>query len=284
MHQGQTVARTAIALIRLLRKATTWYAHDLTAVGDLPLNHLPEQRTDTMSETFSIILTGEILPEHNIRDVVPALAELLKTTEDQAIKRLTGRESVIKRNVAGTDVERYIKALSRVGVKARHAPSATVEDSPAAMAVVPRAPVAPALEPMRPKGEGAVTPAGDLVVCPQCGHEQPKRTLCLQCSCDMPRIRAAQAQMQTEEKASQSVYQAPRAALVDYGGDEDEEFATPEVLSFSMAGRLGRLRYMAYAWAFMLLVMLGGILAAILLPMGFKILFVPLIAVVIAVI
>lgn len=222
-----------------------------------------------MSDTSSIILTGEILPEHNIRDVVPALAQLLKTTEEKAIKCLAGRETVIKRNVASGDVSRYLNALARVGVKARHEPSVSKEvPPPAASPLTPEPAVAPSLVPM--------APAVETVVCPQCGHEQPKRTLCLQCGCDMPRMRAAKEQMAAEAKAGPSVYQAPRAMVMDQQ-DEEEEF-TPACFALSLQGRIGRLRYIAYSWVVILMVAVIGILAAIAIPMGLKIAFLPMAA------
>lgn len=237
-----------------------------------------------MSDTSSIILTGEILPGRNIRDVVPALAQLLKTTEEKAIKCLAGRETVIKHNVPRANVDRYLNALAKVGVGARHepslprveiapeqpsAPTHRSNQQPAAQVTPPPAPAIPDLIPM--------TPASETVICPQCGHQQPKRTLCLQCGCDMPRMRAAKEQMATEARSGPSVYQAPRAMVMDQESDEAE--FTPPCFGLSMEGRIGRLRYIAYGWAVVLAVMIVGILAAIAIPAGFKIAFLPLVAV-----
>lgn len=245
-----------------------------------------------MSDTSSIVLTGEIMPGHDLDDVVVALARLLKTTEEKALQCLSGKETVIKRNVAEADVAKYLNALSHAGAVARFKPATPVLADLPALASADMVPVLPvekssvapparavsaglSLQPVAdqtasPPSEPVPAPAAkaleilETVTCPKCGHEQPKRTLCLQCGCDMPRTRAAQQQEKADERAMKSAFQAPAATLVDQESEED--FVTPGVFSFSMAGRLGRLRYIAYSWAVMVPIAVIGILAAILIP------------------
>lgn len=229
-----------------------------------------------MPTLCSIILTGDALPGHQLEEVVVTLAKLLKTTEEKAAGLLSGRETVVKRNVSAGDVERYITALGQAGVGVRYeplqAPPATTvsESNPAAVEqdaesgrpvppAVPPIP-APVLAPAAPVRELAIE---ETVICPQCGHSQPKRTLCLNCSCDMPRMRAAKEQVQEKAKVDESAYWAsPRARVEDVEHGE----MTPPVFAMSTAGRLGRLRYLAFTWPLLAFAAIGGILAAIVMP------------------
>jgi len=260
-----------------------------------------------MSETSSIILTGAILPERNFDEVVAALARLLKVSEAHAAACLAGKETVVKRDVPQGDVEKYLRVLNQAGAGVRSEASASAvwpaltggeEPAKKAPAVVPTpavpvvpvapaataataAPIAPAvpaaltLEPKDEAPEAPPTPvapapaAGETVVCPQCGHPQPKRTLCLACGCDMPRVQAAR-----QESQPTNAFQAPQAMVVDY--EEEEDFATPAVIGFSLTGRLGRLRYIAYSWVVLLAIAVAGILAAILAPRLGGTVFVPM--------
>ncbi len=207
-----------------------------------------------MTNTFSIILTGDILPGFQAGNVAAALAKLLKTTEEKAAGLLLGRETVIKRNVAPDDVDRYIRALSQAGAAVLHRPMPIVPPAPE-MALQPKqqpAAPAPAPEsPVRPPPSAASELAiVETVICPSCGHSQPKRTLCLKCSCDMPRMQAAKEKEATEPKAppEPAYWASPRANVEDM---DDGESEAPSAIGVSLNGRIGRLRYLAYAWPIM---------------------------------
>jgi len=61
-------------------------------------------------------------------------------------------------------------------------------------------------------------------------------------------------------------YTAPTADIVDMSADE-----TYQPTIFSLSGRIGRLRYIGYTWLISLIVvMVGGVLAAIMIPMFAK--------------
>lgn len=214
-----------------------------------------------MTNDSRIILTGEVLPGHRAEEVVVALAKRLKTTEEKAAGLLAGRETVVKRNVPAAEVERYLRALSGAGAGVRHEPMPAASAPPAGVTPVGMSVPAAAPKPPPPPVSAAeplslVPPAPAIEMeCPQCGHAQPKRTLCLKCGCDMPRVLAAQTQAKEAPvpAVESSVWTSPRARLEDM---EEVEF-TPPIFGLSLSGRIGRLRYLAYVWPLIAAIIVG---------------------------
>lgn len=176
-----------------------------------------------MSETYSIVLTGEVLPGYSAGEVAPILARMLKISDSKAIDLLSGRETVVKRNLAQGEVERYLQALKRAGVNVRSEPAV----SPPSPAQKPDSGPAQAVQTLHAP---AISAAGlaivDTVSCPKCGHHQPKRNVCEACGCDMPQVlaekeKAAQAKAEAEALESPSVFQPPKAHVADV---QDEAF------------------------------------------------------------
>ena len=254
-----------------------------------------------MSETASVILTGEIVPGHIAADVIVALAKVLKTTEEKAGKLLAGRETVIKREVPIAQVGRYIEALGNAGAKARiqrervetggfpeivepkSAPapvaaraSAPIAEAPKDIAPpTPMAEIAPAAraEPSSFTGlslvdasvaKAPVSASSEKheATCPECGKGQPFRSMCRYCGAHMDLASAKHPPAAGNSVAS--IYAAPQTR--DLEEPVYEEFVTPPVFGMSTEGRIGRLRYLAYVWPIMLAAALGGILAALIVP------------------
>ncbi len=89
---------------------------------------------------------------------------------------------------------------------------------------------------------GEDPPSLETIDCPACGARQPKRNLCRECGADMPRILASR---EVQEKSVDgSVYAPPKAIVRDFVAEIGE---TPRCLGFSLRGRIGRLRYLAYS-------------------------------------
>lgn len=85
-------------------------------------------------------------------------------------------------------------------------------------------------------------PSIETMACPACGARQPKRTLCRECGADMPRLLASRRDVPAKS-AGDSVYAPPKAVVRDFVAEVGE---TPRCFGFSLRGRIGRLRYLAY--------------------------------------
>jgi uncharacterized membrane protein YhaH (DUF805 family) len=194
-----------------------------------------------LPNSFNFVLTGKVAPGHARPAAATALAKLMRLTEERALELLAGKETVVKRNLDGQEVARYIGAFGQIGVEAR-----TEEIFPAPVPAPVSAPVpvpaaaAPAVAKAAPALSSAPAPAAaESVTCPACDTVQPKRNLCKQCGGDMRRLAAAKG-----EAAS-----APQTAFSTKTVRVEEDTFTPHPLNvFSLTGRLGRLRYLAYAF------------------------------------
>lgn len=100
-----------------------------------------------MSETVDLFLTGEPLPGFHVEQVAPALAAMLRISEERALTLLNGKATPIKRQLVHGEAGRYLQALHRAGVAAEVRTIATADGAfpsllPAA-AVAPEAPARP---------------------------------------------------------------------------------------------------------------------------------------------
>ncbi|WP_374335709.1 DUF805 domain-containing protein [Leeia sp.] len=332
-----------------------------------------------MSDTVTLSLTGQVLPGHDVQQVAPALAALLKIPPEQAQKLLAGKVTVIRKALPVAQLPQYLHALTRIGADARVETSApepaatapapapvvsvgkpgagafptllaTLDDEPVAAAApkpvpapvaapspapIPAAPAASQLpesaddpwmmampaskppqasapepaavaspapspapapmaaddpwlmlspdspapaaapavasppaaaQPTAPQPGGlslvdapeletpppAEAPASSEMTCPACGKQQPKRTLCVQCGADMPRMLAARNQPSaspapaTDSPTSgKDIYASPSSPLTRQD-DDGPDWDTPPLVALSLEGRIGRIRFMAY--------------------------------------
>jgi len=134
---------------------------------------------------------------------------------------------------------------------APEAPAGAADTRPAARPAAPEQDRRPGagVRDTPPPGLGLM--ADEVVGCPACGTQQARRTLCRACGVDMPRVRAAQ----LEAAHAPRVAAAPDASAIRHGvspraaaGRADGQHETPHPLGWSLHGRIGRLRYLAYAF------------------------------------
>jgi len=104
----------------------------------------------------------------------------------------------------------------------------------------------------------------ETMECPACGTRQAKRTLCRECGADMPRLSASrrEARYQPGENA---VYAPPRASVRDSVAAAGE---TPRAIGFSLHGRIGRVRWLAYSLSAYLPLFVSVIVGAALAGLG----------------
>lgn len=180
---------------------------------------------------FKIVFAGELMPGHALEQVRENIANLFKTDPSKIAHLFSGRPVEIKRDLDSSEADKYLGALQRAGAKV-----SKQEDLGASLSLVatedhpdPNAPQEPGTE--------------ERMTCPKCGHEQTKAIDCSACGIVIEKFLARQAQLtQTPSPtATPSPYATPQAAV----GETLPEFC--ELRPFTISGRIGRLRYLAWS-------------------------------------
>lgn len=199
-----------------------------------------------------LIYRGELRSPLKPADVQDAVAQLFRIPPAQALALLQSSQVVLKKNLTAAELLPYFDRLSQLGLVVTIEPMA--EPKPAVPEPVSsQAPPALEIEP---------APVVETITCPKCSHVQPKRTLCLGCGLDMPRFAAAQIaerQEAIEQKYKPNVSMGVNRVQLD-------EVNAPPIFSLDFEGRLGRLRYFNYSFAWMLPCFLSVFVFALPLP------------------
>lgn len=255
-----------------------------------------------MAQQVQLIFAGEVLDGFQAADVRRALGERLKLDEARLDKLFSGGRVIIKRGLTAPVANQWVAQFRAMGAKLH------VHDEPLALHPVMAAPPAPAVPvpaPAGPPGLQLVPLAGDphaapapapiaahaaaateMITCPVCGEEQPKRILCRACAADMPRgIANKLADEEAERTRRREEALARRGARPGSAGmraadrsgapsrltprpyDHAEDDAPLFGLSFE--GRIGRMRYFLGGLVFLLaltcVILLGASLPGLLL-------------------
>jgi uncharacterized membrane protein YhaH (DUF805 family) len=205
--------------------------------------------TKAMDTTFRLVLTGKLLPGVAAEHATAALAKLMRLEIDRAEMLLQQAPTVVKKALPGHQLDTYLQLFHKVGVEvtAEAVKPAAPAETPAApalsLAPTPTAP-APAPAPLSlVADESPAAGSSEQITCPQCQRVQPKRTLCLGCGADMPRMLAAQAASSANALPQIDTPSAPAAAPSQRRSRLRQEYETPPFWSLSTEGRLGRMRY-----------------------------------------
>lgn len=192
---------------------------------------------------FKIVFNGELMPEVALETAQDNLARLFKSDRTRINTLFSGTPIAIKRDLQESEADQYLAALHRAGAKARKEP-----DLAASLSLVDTEDHC--------TDDAARAPSGEMT-CPKCGHLQAKAAGCAACGIIIEKFIARQATLtentrpvQPEQpgdigRAAKTPYATPLAtvaeALPEFG----------ELQVFSLEGRIGRLRYLA--WSLMLL-------------------------------
>lgn len=192
---------------------------------------------------YRIVFDGELMPGMAADTVKANLARLFKS-DAGTIDRLFQQGSVnIKRELNETQANKYLGALQAAGAKARKEPE-------------PRPALSLELVGNADKTVPATQATQDME-CPKCGHAQAQAIQCESCGIVIEKYLARQAQNTTRSNPGEvsHPYAPPRAQVAE----PIPEFG--ELKPFSIRGRIGRLRYLA--WSMVLsLTALGLLLVA----------------------
>ncbi|KJH84268.1 DUF805 domain-containing protein [Stutzerimonas stutzeri] len=189
------------------------------------------------ADHYRIVFDGELEPGMSADTVKSNLARLFKSDADK-VERLFSRGSVnIKRNLSALEADRYLEALLRAGARARKEPEAS---KGLTLSLIDDASTL--------SSEPSTT--ADQMECPKCGHSQPTAIQCGSCGVVIQKYLARQAQQaealkQGEILAAAQPYAPPRAQV----GEPTPEYG--ELKVFTVQGRIGRLRYLAWSMALM---------------------------------
>ncbi|TRX75045.1 DUF805 domain-containing protein [Pseudomonas mangiferae] len=184
---------------------------------------------------YKIVFDGELMPGAAPDAVKDNLARLFKSDRAR-IDGLFGRRGVaLKRDLGSDEADKYLEALQQAGAKVRK-----------------EADLAAALTLVAAEDEPSVEPSTTMT-CPKCGHLQPKSAQCDACGIVIEKYLARQAQLAEAPTApvvqAASPYAPPQAQVGDVLPDHGE------LKVFSVEGRIGRLRYLAWYVTLALLTM-----------------------------
>lgn len=196
---------------------------------------------------FKIVFSGELMPEVALETVQDNLARLFKSDLTRINALFSGGAIAIKRNLPESEADQYLAALQRAGAKARKEPepgtSLSLEKTDHHFAA---------------SAEQTPGAASDEMSCPKCGHRQAKAVECSACGIIIEKFIARQAALSERTppaqpqqpgdlgKAAHTPYATPLATVAE----TLPEFGELEV--FSIEGRIGRLRYLAWSLVLML--------------------------------
>ncbi|EIK52019.1 membrane protein [Stutzerimonas stutzeri TS44] len=175
---------------------------------------------------YTILFSGELIPGASVESVKDNLARLFKTDRARVERLFGASEVALKRHLRSDEADRYLAALQRAGAQARKEP----ESHPLQL----------------PEARGEAVADQPRMSCPKCGHTQAQHTECSACGIVIAKFLARQAQQAHEAPpfasvARQSPYAPPQAML------ETPLPSHGELRVFSVQGRIGRLRYLAWS-------------------------------------
>lgn len=194
---------------------------------------------------YTILFTGEILPGFSVDTVKANLAALFKSDSSKIEALFSGQPVPLKRNLPDAEADKYVAALQRAGAQASKQREAMHLEL-----------VATNEHPADDEPQPGLAASGPGMTCPKCGHVQPSASECSACGIIIEKYLARMAQTAQASPAAGSSPYTPPQSMVDTAG---EEYAALKV--FSLDGRIGRVRYLGWTMATLLLAGLVSLIA-----------------------
>ncbi|MFR0689565.1 DUF805 domain-containing protein [Enterobacterales bacterium AE_CKDN230030158-1A_HGKHYDSX7] len=211
---------------------------------------------------FKIVFDGALMPQTPLETAKENLARLFKSDTSKIDALFSGQPVVLKRDLSDDEADKYLRALHGAGANARKEADGVAglslvetEDHPSEATLAARA-----------AGEAA---SNERMTCPKCGHEQAKSIDCSACGIVIEKYLARQAELAANPQPAPaapatppdaSPYAPPQAQV----GEELPEFG--ELKVFTTEGRIGRVRYLGWSMAMLLIaiplfLVIGGLYA-----------------------
>jgi len=122
-----------------------------------------------MSETFSVIFRGDILPGHNLPEVKSRMAQLFKLDDAKLAAVFSGKPVALKKDCDPATAEKLKAVLTKAGAEVEVRPNSPVA-GPSSLAPAPPSPPPVAVAPIKPtptpQAPAAPTHSGELKVAP----------------------------------------------------------------------------------------------------------------------
>ena len=197
---------------------------------------------------FKIVFNGELMPEVALETAKDNLARLFKSDHARINALFSGDTVAIKRNLPESEADQYLAVLHRAGAKARKEP-----EPGASLSLVDTDD-----HRLAASTDKTASATSDEMDCPKCGHRQAQAAECSACGIIIEKFIARQAAL---SERAQTVQPQPPG---DLGRAANTPYATPlatvaealpefgELEVFSIEGRIGRLRYLAWSLVLML--------------------------------
>ncbi len=197
---------------------------------------------------FKIVFNGELMPEVALETAKDNLARLFKSDHARINALFSGDTVAIKRNLPESEADQYLAVLHRAGAKARKEP-----EPGASLSLVDTDD-----HRLAASTDKTASATSDEMTCPKCGHRQAQAAECSACGIIIEKFIARQAALSERTQAVQSQHPG------DLGKAANTPYATPlatvaealpefgELEVFSIEGRIGRLRYLAWSLVLML--------------------------------
>lgn len=176
------------------------------------------------TETFAVVFAGELSPGADLASAKQKLANLFKADLARIEPLFNGKQHTLKKNLSQIEAQRYKQVLQDAGLEIQLQAESNQGLS-----------LAPAYTSHEP---------AKRMQCPKCLHEQDQASSCQACGIVIEKYLARQAE---NPPSNNTPYATPSAPL-----EQDEE-ATGPLKFFSISGRIGRLRYLAWSMAVSLL-------------------------------
>lgn len=192
--------------------------------------------TDTR---YKIVFEGQLMPDQSLDTVKANLARLFRSDQAKIDVLFTGGPVALKRDLSEAEADKYLGALQQAGAQVRKE-----QDLAAKLSLVD-------IE------QEAVS--NESMDCPKCGTQQPKAVACASCGIVIEKYLTRQAQIAQnppEPIANASPYGTPKSDV----GESMPEHGRLKV--FTTDGRIGRLRYLGWSMALLLLAMVAYLIAA----------------------
>ena len=193
---------------------------------------------------FKIVFSGELMPDAQLDEVKANLARLFKSDNAKINSLFSGTQVALKRDLGEDEAEKYLAALQRAGAKV-HKES----DLGASLSLVET-------EDHNPPAAASATTDNRRMSCPKCGHEQDKAAECTACGIIIDKYLARQAELAASAPTTTVTSAAPDAAPATPYAPPTANVAEAlpdyaDLRPFSVEGRIGRLRYLAWSLSLM---------------------------------
>jgi uncharacterized membrane protein YhaH (DUF805 family) len=195
--------------------------------------------TDTR---YKIVFDGQVMPEMALDTVKANLARLFKSDQSKIDALFTGSPVALKRDLAEAEADKYLAALQQAGALVRKE-----TDLAAGLSLVEHETEQPAV-------------STETMDCPKCGQQQAKAIECAACGIVIEKYLARQASLAATPAPAAAEAVSPYSTPKSEVGEATQEYG--ELKVFTVNGRIGRLRYLGWSMALMLLAMLAYGIAA----------------------